>query len=70
MKKAPDGSVQTINDDYIEVFSFIRMNQAGFLFGERRFVELDGYYAGRAGHGEAAVSQAYSSMNTNADNFQ
>ena len=62
--------VDTTNDDYIEVFSFIRMNQAGFLFGERRFVELDGYYAGRAGHGEAAVSQAYSTMNTNVDNFQ
>ena len=69
MKKVGD-KINTVNDDYIEVFSFIRMNKAGFLFGERRYVELEGYYAGQAGHGEAAVSQAYSTMNTNADNFQ
>ena len=70
MKKAPDGSVQTINDDYIEVFSFIRMNSAGFLFGERRYVELEGYHVGQAGHGEAAVSQGYSLFNTNEANFE
>ena len=70
MKKAPDGSVQTVNDDYMEVFSFIRMNNAGFLFGERRYVELTGYHVGQAGHGEAAVSQGYSTYNTNLANFQ
>ena len=42
MKPGPGGSVRTINDDYIEAFSFIRMNSAGYLFGERRYVELDG----------------------------
>ena len=70
MKRASDGSVKTINDDYIEVFSMIRMNDAGYLFGERRYVELEGYHVGQAGHGEAAVSQGYSTMNTNANNFQ
>ena len=41
MKKVGN-KINTVNDDYIEVFSFIRMNKAGFLFGERRYVELEG----------------------------
>ena len=64
-----DASGKSNNDDYIEVFSMIRMNKAGFLFGERRYVELNGYLPGRAGHGEAAVSQAYSLYNTKTSNF-
>ena len=47
----------------------VRMNAAGFLFGERRYVELEGYLPGRAGHGEAAVSQAFSLYNTKQTNF-
>jgi hypothetical protein len=70
MKPGPGGEVISVNDDYIESFSFIRMNKAGFLFGERRYVELEGYFTGQAGHGEAAVSQGYSTMNTNMANFQ
>ncbi|CBY31517.1 unnamed protein product [Oikopleura dioica] len=54
---------KTINDDYMEVFSFLRMNSAGFIFGERRYVEFDGYVDGRAGHGEAAVAQAFNAFN-------
>ena len=65
-----DGGGNANNDDYIEVFSIIRMNKAGYLFGERRYVELDGYLPGRAGHGEAAVSQAYSLFNTQTSNFE
>ena len=57
------------NDDYMEVFSMIRMNKAGYLFGERRHVELDGYRQGKAAHDESAVSQSYSVFNTQSSNF-
>ena len=59
-----DSNSRANNDDYMEIFSMIRMNSAGYLFGERRYVELEGYLPGRAAHGEAAVSQSYSMFNT------
>ena len=42
------------------------MNRAGFLFGERRQVDLVGFLPGSASHDESAVSQAFSVFNTQA----
>ena len=61
MQMLKNGSRQS--GDYIEAFSFIRMNKAGYLFGEPRVVDLVGYHAGQVSHDESAVSQAYSAMN-------
>merc|ERR1712025_564394 len=62
-----DGS--SYSEDYIEAFSILRMNKAGFIFGESKTAQIDGFYPGDAGHGEASVSQSFSSMNSNPDNY-
>ena len=62
MKILKDGSRQA--GDYIEAFSFVRMNKAGYLFGERRQIDLEGFPVGSASHDESAVSQAWNLMNT------
>ena len=55
---------QRRSGDYIEAFSFVRMNKAGFLFGEKRSIDLIGFPDGQVTNDESAVSQAYSAMNT------
>ena len=49
----------------MEKFVVFRMNRAGFLFGARRGVNLEGYYPGQIVHDESAVSQHFSKLNTN-----
>ena len=51
--------------DYIEAFSFVRMNKAGFIFGERRQIDVVGFPAGEVTHGEAGTNtQPFSIFNT------
>ena len=62
MQMLKDGTRRS--GDYIEAFSFVRMNKAGFLFGEKRSIDLVGFPNGQASNDESAVSQAFSAMNT------
>ena len=57
--------VTSTNLDYMEKFVIFRMNRAGFLFGARRHLDIDGYFPGQAIHDESAVSQHFSKMNSN-----
>ena len=59
-----DKSGKRRSGDYIEAFSFVRMNKAGFIFGERRQIDLVGFPTGSASHDESATSQAFSVFNT------
>jgi len=51
-------------ETYIEAFSVLRMNKAGYLFGESRKTHITGFLDGEARHGEASVSQIFSSLNS------
>ena len=67
MKIMKDGTRRA--GDFFEVFSFIRMNRAGYLFGEKRQVDLIGFkststHDQSASFDESAVSQAWNAMNT------
>ena len=65
-----DGELVSNNVDYMERFVVFRMNRAGFLFGARRHVEVNGFQLGSVGHDESAVSQHFSLLNTQMENYQ